>query len=259
MIERLCNKMRPTVRLGMLTPSSNTVLEPMTYNIISCLPNVTAHFSRFRVVGISLEQEHLGQFDDDIILTAAERLAEAHVDIIAWNGTSSGWLGFERDEDLCRRITQATGIPATTSMLALNEILAATKVKNYGLVTPYIDGVQRRILDAYEHLGFHCAAEAHLGLQDNFSFAAVDDETIQNRVAEVAAAKPDAIVIICTNLRAAHLVAPLERQYGIPVYDTIATAVWKSLQIAGIPTTSITGWGKLFNELPHAFALASHP
>jgi maleate isomerase len=239
--------MRSTVRLGMLTPSSNTVLEPMTYHIISGLPNVTAHFSRFKVLEISLEQQHLGQFDDDIILAAAERLAEAQVDVIAWNGTSSGWLGFERDEHLCRRITQATGIPATTSMLALNEVLAATNVKNYGLVTPYIDGVQQRILGAYERLGFHCAAEAHLGMQDNFSFATVDDETIRSRVAEVAAARPDAIVIICTNLRAAHLVAPLEQQYGIPIYDTIATAVWKSLQIAGIPTTSISGWGTLFN------------
>ncbi|MBC8831734.1 Asp/Glu/hydantoin racemase, partial [Escherichia coli] len=68
----------------------------------------------------------LGQFDDDKIIQAAMLLADAKVDVIAWNGTSSGWLGFEADERLCERITAATGIPATTSVLALNEILKKT-------------------------------------------------------------------------------------------------------------------------------------
>ena len=63
-------------------------------------------------------------------------------DVIAWNGTSAGWLGFEADERLCRRIEAATGVRAATSMLALNEVLAATGVKRFGLVTPYIAPVQ---------------------------------------------------------------------------------------------------------------------
>jgi maleate isomerase len=35
-------------RLGMLTPSSNTVLEPMTYQMLRDAPGVTAHFSASR-------------------------------------------------------------------------------------------------------------------------------------------------------------------------------------------------------------------
>jgi maleate isomerase len=35
------------------------------------------------------------QFDDRAILRAAELLADARVDVIASNGTSAGWLGFE--------------------------------------------------------------------------------------------------------------------------------------------------------------------
>ena len=45
-------------------------------------------------------------------------LADAKVDVIAWNGTSSGWLGFEASTSACAAaITEATGIPATTSVL----------------------------------------------------------------------------------------------------------------------------------------------
>ena len=46
----------------------------------------------------------------------------------------------------------------------------------------------------------------------------------------VAAAKPDAILVFCTNMDGASLAEPLERDLGIPVYDTIATAVWSSMQ-----------------------------
>src|SRR5258706_11936641 len=81
------------VLLGMLTPSSNTVLEPLTSAMVAQLPEVSAHFARFRVTEISLASQALGQFDVATILEAARLLADARVDVIAWNGTSSGWLG----------------------------------------------------------------------------------------------------------------------------------------------------------------------
>src|SRR5689334_24286536 len=87
--------------LGMLTPSSNTILEPVTAAMLSGLPDVTAHFSRFKVTEIALSESALAQFDDSEILRAAELLAHAKVNVIAWNGTSSAWLGFERDVRLC--------------------------------------------------------------------------------------------------------------------------------------------------------------
>src|SRR5687767_5631971 len=96
------------VRLGMLTPSSNTVLEPMTMAMLAGLPDVTAHFARFKVTEIALSEQALAQFDDSEVLRAAELLAHAKVNVIAWNGTSASWLGFERDERLCERITAAT-------------------------------------------------------------------------------------------------------------------------------------------------------
>jgi maleate isomerase len=230
----------------MLTPSSNTTLEPVTTAMLAALPGVSVHFSRFRVTEIALTSDALSQFDDRPILAAAELLAHAKVDAIAWNGTSSGWLGFEADHRLCERIETATGIKATTSMLALNDVLAATGVQRFGLVTPYIDAVQRRIIANYAALGVKCDVERHLGIQDNFAFAEVSSATLAGLIRAVAAEKPDAIGIICTNLRAASLVAELEAETGIPIYDTIATAVWKSLKLAGADPAAITSWGRLF-------------
>jgi maleate isomerase len=238
--------MTALVRLGMLTPSSNTVLEPVTAAMLAALPGVSAHFSRFRVTEIALTGDALAQFDDRPILEAAELLAHAKVDVIAWNGTSSGWLGFDADRRLCERIETATGIGATTSMLALNEVLGATGVKRLGLVTPYINAVQRQIVANYAGLGVVCDAERHLGIQDNFAFAEVSAAVLTMMIREVAAEGPDAIGVICTNLGAARLVAGLEAEIGIPIYDTIGTAVWKSLKMVGVDPVGVAGWGRLF-------------
>jgi maleate isomerase len=210
---------------------------------------VSAHFSRFKVTEIALSNTALAQFDNSEILRAAELLAHAKVDAIGWNGTSSGWLGFEADVRLCEQITAATGIPATTSMLALNEILAATDVKKLGYVTPYLDAVQAKILDNYSKLGVTCQGERHLNLQDNFSFSEVPVAQLEQMTRDVAAEKPDAIAVICTNLRVAPSTAKLEQETGIPVYDTIATVVWKCLKLAGVDTRRVTGWGSLFQKV----------
>jgi maleate isomerase len=63
---------------------------------------------------------------------------------------------------------------------------------------------------------------------------------------EVAAAKPDAIAIVCTNMRGAPLAEELEAAHGIPIYDTVSTTVWKSLKIAGVDPRRVKGWGKIF-------------
>ena len=236
------------VRLGMLTPSSNTVLEPVVMAIISDLPNVTAHFSRFKVTEIALSEEALGQFDDAEILRAAELLAHAKVDVIAWNGTSASWLGFERDERLCERIEELTGIKACTSVLAFRDLFTAQGIRQLGLVTPYTADVQARIIRNWGADGVTCAAERHLDLSDNFSFAEVDEARIANLVRGVAREGCEAAAIVCTNMRGAAVAEQLERELDIPVYDSISVTVWKSLQLGGIDTARVRGWGSVFAQ-----------
>lgn len=242
--------------LGMLTPSSNTVLEPVTSAIVAALPDVSAHFGRFRVTEISLRQQALEQFDFAPLLEAAELLADAHVDVIAWNGTSSGWLGFEADIQLCREITKATGIPATTSVLALLEIFRNRNLSQIGLVTPYLSAVQERIVGNFADADIQCIAEQHLDISVNFDFSEVAPDRLAAMVHTVAASEPEAIMTFCTNLRTAPLVNQMEQQTRIPIFDTISAAVWKSLMLAGADPSRIKGWGTLFSEPQRAVQLS---
>lgn len=237
--------MASQARIGMLTPSSNTVVEPVTQAMLARVEGVSAHFSRFRVTEISLSERALAQFDDRPILAAAELLADARVDVIAWNGTSSGWLGFDADVRLCERITAATGVTATTSMLALNDALARSG-SDFGLVSPYLDEVQARILANYAGIGLNCVGERHLGIRENFAFAQIAPDVIAGMVRQVAAARPPAIATVCTNMAAAPLVPALEAELDIPIYDTTALALWKSLLLAKVDPGVVQGWGRLF-------------
>ena len=240
--------MTQRVLLGMLTPSSNTALEPLTTAMLAGLPQATAHFGRFRVTEISLASHALGQFDNRKIIETAQLLADAKVGVIAWNGTSAGWLGLQADEKLCADITAATETPACTSTLALREIMRSRGHRTLGLVTPYVDAIQQRIVANFGAEGMKVTAERHLGISVNWDFSEVSEAELTRMVREVAAAKPDAITTFCTNLRAAHLVDRWEREFGIPVYDSISTAVWKALRICGADTHAVRGWGCLFQQ-----------
>lgn len=230
----------------MLTPSSNTVLEPVSQAMLAGLPDVSVHFARFRVTEISLRDEASAQFQQERLLEAASLLADAKVDVIAWNGTSSSWLGFDADRLLCERITAETGRPATSAILALNEALSLSQTRSMGLVTPYLPTVQERIIASYRQLGIECVAERCLGLTENFAFATVDDGALTGMMRTVAAARPDAIAVVCTNMRAAPLTEAFEAEWDIPVFDTVATTLWKSLAIAGVDPARVQGWGRLF-------------
>ncbi|GAC1327093.1 MAG: aspartate/glutamate racemase family protein [Beijerinckiaceae bacterium] len=236
------------IRLGMLTPSSNTILEPVTAQMLSECPNVTAHFSRFRVTEIALSDVALRQFDDSVMMLAAELLADAKVDAIAWNGTSAAWLGFESDERLCERITSVTGIKACTSVLAFRDVFARTSVRRVGLVTPYTGDVQNRIAATWKSSGVVCSAERHLGLRDNFAFAEIPETRVADMVRAVAGDGCEAVAIVCTNMHGARIAAALEAEFGIPVYDSVAVTLWAALWTAGAQPQGLAPWGSLFRD-----------
>jgi maleate isomerase len=234
----------------MLTPSSNSVLEPLCAAMLAGAPRISAHFARVRVTEITLDDAALAQFADPAMLNAAALLADARVAALCWNGTSAGWLGLARDRALCAEMTRRTGIPATSSVLALFDALRLADLRRIGLVSPYLDAVQARIVASLANDGLEVVAERHLGIAENFAFGTVAPDVIAGMIAEVARAAPQAIVVCCTNLRAAPLVAALERTLGIPILDSVATAVWGALRAAGVPPGILAGWGTLLEVAP---------
>jgi maleate isomerase len=229
-------------RLGVLTPSSNTVLEPILVGLTAGLPNLTLHFTRFRVTEISLSDAGLKQFAIDTIVEAARLLSDARVDAISWSGTSAAWLGLDYDRGLCATIFKDTGTPATTATLSMVDALHARGLRRVGLVTPYTENVQQRIIETFAKESIEVVAERRLNFTDNFSFAEATEVQILDMARQVGALRPDAILILCTNLQGAPLVEQIERETGTPVLDSVVLGL-----LGGLRSMSVH-----FSPLAHA-------
>ena len=231
-------------QIGMIVPSSNTCLEPQTYRILGSRTDVTVHFTRIPVTRIALDDSSDRQFDPAVMRGAAQLLATADVDVLAWNGTSGSWLGAAHDHELAAELTGATGIPATTSTLAYLEAFRMFGTERIGLFTPYTQDVNRQVIASYEREGIKTVDHRALGLTDNESFARVTDDEMRPGSLELAAAAPDALVYLCTNLYGANLTAEIEERTGVPVLDSVAVTLWHALKLAGAPLLE-PRWGRL--------------
>ena len=243
------------IRLGVIVPSSNTVLEPLTQQIISDIPpmlaNVSVHFARFRVTTISLSNESNSQFALQPMLEAAMLLADAKVHMIGWSGTSAAWLGLSNDEILCKKIQEVTGIPATSSVLAMKHLLTARSLSSLGLITPYLPNVNTAIRRSLEAEGFSITEKRSWcsGLSHNFDFAAVGEQELDNMVTEVVSEGAKTVLVVCTNLRAADRVAHWEEIHSIVVVDSVSTVVYGMLGELGIDSSALSErWGSMFDR-----------
>jgi maleate isomerase len=228
----------------MIVPSSNTCLEPLTYRMLEGRTDVTIHFTRIPVTRIALDGSSDRQFDAAVMREAGRLLATADVDVIAWNGTSGSWLGAAHDRELVHEITDATGIPATTSTLAYLEAFKSFGTERIALFTPYTEDVNLQVIAAYEREGIKTVDHRALGLSDNESFARVSVDEMRPGSRELAAAAPDALVYLCTNLYGANITAEIEDGTAVPVLDSVAVTLWHALRLAGAPLLD-PRWGKL--------------
>ncbi|MGW2342094.1 maleate cis-trans isomerase family protein [Streptomyces sp. NPDC001661] len=237
------------LRIGMLTPSSNTCLEPVTYGLLQgAEPGLaTAHFARVPVTRIALDTGSDAQFAPEPMLAAARQLADAKVDVLVWNGTSGSWLGIERDRALAAALTAETGIPATTSTLALLDACAAYGVTRLGLALPYTRDVADAIVTTYAKEGLQCVLAEPFGEHDNEAFARIPPADVARQIEAAATDGAQAVAVVCTNVYGAFEAERLERTLNIPVFDSVSATLWRALDLAGA-RPSWSGHGQLLRD-----------
>tara|TARA_Y100001960_G_C14583445_1_gene781952 strand:+ start:154 stop:879 length:726 start_codon:yes stop_codon:yes gene_type:complete len=237
------------LRIAMLTPSSNSVVEPWCYRIIGSLDNTSVHFGRVEVLWIDDEAASLAQFHNENMLKGFDLLSHVKPAVIGWNGTSASWLGLDRDRVLVDEISKRTGCPAVTSTLSIIEALRALQITNIGLVTPYVESIQEKIIKNLKMEKIQCVSERHFDMTDNFSFGEVSESAIANAAEEVVSEGAEAVIILCTNLAGAGIAALVEEKTGVPVLDSVVLTVWGALRSIGKNTSSLVTWAPAVSKL----------
>jgi maleate isomerase len=230
-------------RIGMLVPSSNSIAEPLTTEMLRGLPDVTLHIARFRVTRLDQSPEALAQFQLAPILEAASMLRDAHMHAICLNATAACYTSMSHD----RALVEALGSASDTAMLSLLRLLHARGAKRIGLVTPFLHDVQEATIRVLAEEGITTAAEFHFNDPGNFSFNRIPETAVADALRQVARTPGlDAIAVISTGLRGPRPAAQVEAETGIPILDTIATALHGALLAAGVDPTRLRGWGSVF-------------
>lgn len=228
----------------MITPSVNTALEPLTIEMLKAVDeDVSVHFTRIEVHDVSLDDESARQFTFEAFLQAARLLVDAQVQVVAWNGTSGGWMGIDRERELAQKIEETLGVPFTTTTLALVSSMKAHDVAKWGLAIPYTVELAAQVARNYGSEGLECVRSTVRNWQTEGEVAATPAD-LRLMMEEAYEPGIDAVAVVCTNLAAAPLVVDFENEFGTTVFDSIATTLHHCLGACGIPSPAIQGWGR---------------
>lgn len=235
-------------KVGHITPSSNTALEPLTALMNRGFESaITHHFARIVVRQLKLNETSAAQFDLAPMLDAARLLADAPLDAQVWNGTSASWLGLENDQRLAEEIERQTGIAASTTTLAYYEAYKLLGVSRVALAVPYTDDLTQKIIAEYAR---HAVEVPSYAILDKFQNTEIGNTPLDDVVALIRRAdspQTQCISVVCTNLPAASLVGELEAELGKPILCSIALTYWKGCRLAGADSRR-PEWGMLLDS-----------
>ena len=216
--------------IGIIVPSGNVVVERAAIAFAAEHPGLDVHFSRVPVRG-SIDPMPDG-YDMPAFLAAAELLADARPGAIVWAGSKGVLVGMAVEEALRAAIVARTGLPFTSSSFALVDLAMRRPLRRIGLVTPYTDAYQQRLIAGFVRLGLTCVSEAHLGIAANLAYADPDETAILAMAHRVAEARPDALVAWCTNFRSAFCRQRMVEETGLRVLDATELALEAGFALA---------------------------
>ncbi len=230
-------------RVGLLIPSSNSLIEPEYYSVLP--RSVSAHFARLTMTEVT--DAGLARQDEDVA-TQARQLAAANVEVILFCLTAASFhKGLDYDADLKRRIEDRSGKPAITAAGTIIDSLNVLGVRRIALATPFNSVVNEDSRRFLVDSGFDVVAAEGLAYADNFSIALIDPETVRDLVRRVDRSDAEAIVIPGGNMQCLSIADDMEEELGKPIVTTNQAGIWALLRHLG-SFNRLTGLGRLLRE-----------
>jgi maleate isomerase len=212
----------------MLLPSSNPVGEP---EVAAMLPaGISVHTTRLKLAGSTAEEL--------LAMTAkveegAALLADAGVDLIAFNCTAVSTFDEAMAENIRVRISAASGVPAISTADGILAGFKALGVRRVVLLTPYIDTVNEREIAFLARHGIEVLAASGLGLSEGQGMASIEPGEWYRRALALRDPRADAYFLSCTAIRVLPIIELLERDLGKPVVTSNQALVWHVLRTCG--------------------------
>jgi len=203
-------------RVGLIVPSTNTVMEPDLYRHLP--PGTTVHTSRMLLEGsVTIEAEEL--MLDVYLPECARQIGTLMPDVVVFGCTSAGALrGPAYEQELAGEISKATGAPTITIMGAVVDELTRLDVKSVAVLTPYSEEINGTIKESLEASGFTVPHINGMDVKGAFNIAAVSPEEIVDYVRqELEGVDSDCLFVSCANLKSVDVLEDIRQVAGRPV------------------------------------------
>jgi maleate isomerase len=178
---------------------------------------------------------------------AAQLLADARVDLIAFHCTAASTLEPGLIEEIKKSIEDKTGISATTTGHAATAALHALKVQRIAFVCPNRLETHQREIQFFRSHDFEVVADRCMGIVEAEKFPAIEPDAFADLVLGLDADRAEAVFIGCTAVRSAEAIEDLEKKLGRPVLTSNQAMVWHALRTSGI-ADQVTGFGRLLSS-----------
>jgi len=229
-------------RIGLLVPSSSSAQE-RDFN--KALPeDITLHVARMRLSNV--EADSTLRIVQEIE-TESQKLADVDVDVIVFPATApSSRNGIGYDQELIKRISAASGKPATTASTALLEALRVLSAKRIVLGAPWSAPVNQTVAAFIEANGVEVLAQEALGFIRNLEIGLLDPQTALDVGRRVNRPGADVVILACGNWSTFSIIDQLERDLRKPVLTTNQVSLWHALKI--MDRKPLGGLGVLLRE-----------
>jgi maleate isomerase len=218
-----------TYRIGLILPSSNTVMEPDFYRRLPA--SITLHTARMYLKDVTADTE--ARMLDEFTLPAARDLSTIQPDVVIFGCTSAGALrGNQFEEEFIQEIARASGAFTIGVNQSVRETLKKLEARKLVVITPYLDELNQRIQASLEQAGFEVLNIQGLGIRDNTDIARVPGQRILDLARDaVGVLQPDALFVSCTNFPAVDVLNRLRGQFTFPVISSNQAVLDRALSI----------------------------
>lgn len=171
--------------------------------------------------------------DPAVLTGCALSIIETSPDVVAYACTSGSFVHGHAGELALRVALRAAGVPhAVTASGALADAVAALGVRKLAVATPYDAMVTARLRHFLAEHGIEVVTTSYLGLTERIW--ALDYDEVAALVRRSVTPECDAVFLSCTNVPSYDVIAPLERELGIPVLTANQVTLWAALRVLGL-------------------------
>jgi maleate isomerase len=216
------------LRIGVLVPSSNTVMEN---DLHQALPKsrYTVHAARMYLEETTAAAER--RMVEESAPAAAEQLKTLYPHLLVFGCTSAGSLGgLSYDREICHRLGELAGCPGIGVISSVAEALDRRGLRCFAVLTPYVGELTDSVGQSLEGQGFEVVTARGIGIDVNFDLARPSPSDIVEFAKEsLNGIKAEGVFVSCTNFRAFEALPMLEEALSLPVV-TSNSAVLEAIE-----------------------------